>query len=1092
MSRLLAVLLLLSLQLASQTQNGTILGTVQDPTGAVVADAVVSAQDERTGVQRQTRSTADGSYRFESLPRGRYTVSAEAAGFKRYVSRDIELATAQTLRNDIGLEVGQTSESVNVEASAAVVQSDSAELASIKSTRFIDYHPSRLYNVSHWFASATVSATEGHYTFHGSRYSQANVSVDGIQYEWGNNYTMAYGIQEVQAETLNAPAKYFTPVTVNAVTRQGTNSLHGRVEGTLYQNLFAASTTPRSHVDNCTAPARPCIGYWTGGLNVGGPVLLPKIYDGRNKTFWMFSTTQQKDFRSARPITNIVPNEAQRQGDLSGIANLTLRDPFTGTPFPGNRIPSTRINPVSARLLALYPNPNTPGGNLADAVSNTEKNDWHTYTARADQNFGSKNRLNFSIQGSRQQFFYDFADRSVVGYMGIAQGKWNSDLYSFGDTHLFSPTVINELRFGFQKEGPVGYTATGNSIDDRIASLGLQGLSRPANAGDIPVTGPDFNIPGYTPFLGWSTNFNNDYNYHLSENLSLQKGKHTIQTGFEFRRTATNRLSVGPSAWASYAFDGRFSGNGYGDFLLGIPGSITRANIPPTIAARRQTYSFYAQTDWRVSAKLTLNLGARLDMITPQTEANGLYFNFDPRTGSIVVPSSEALQHLDPAWPIDRTPVITAEQAGYPSRLVRGDYNNLHPRFGFAYRPFSGDKTVVRGGYGIYLVPDAPYASSLLQTGGPFALSTTVDNTIQNGEALVQFPRGVASGGTYRATPNANSVSPDWRYPYTQQWNLTIEREIAGQALRVSYIGSKDTSLGYRRDINKPAPSAIPFTRDRLNYPNYQVITAIANGGNAQYNALETNLRLRGKFGLTGEIGYAWAKQMNDVPTSRFEGVTGLLIQDSTCRACERARSEAVPLHRMYAFWQYDLPYGRSRRFGSNASRVANLILGNWLVSGTFKARTGLGFTPMYTGADPSNTNTFTGRPDVVGDLTQGAGVGTPDLWYNPQAFAVPASNSGRFGNAGRNLIDGPGMYLMNLGLFKSFPVGERARIMLSATSDNVLNKVNYSLGYVGDVNTAPINAANAGLLTTAFANDYSQRAESFMRRVFFSLSLQF
>lgn len=1091
MARLILSLLLFAVFAAGQTQNGNILGTIQDSSGAVIAGAKVTAEDQQTGVKRETRSAEDGSYRFDLLPKGVYTIRAEVTGFKTFIGRGVELATAQTLRNDIALEIGQTTESVSVDANAAVVQTDSAELASIKSTRFIDYHPSRLYNVSHWFASATVSATEGYFTFHGSRYSQANVSVDGVQYAWDNNYTMAYGVQEVQAETLNAPAKYFTPVTVNAVTRQGTNDLHGRLEGTLYQNLFAANGTPRSHVPNCTAPSRPCIGYWTGGLNVGGPVVIPKIYDGRNKTFWMFSTTQQKDFKSQRPITNIVPSEAQRQGDLSSIPNLTLRNPLTGVPYTGNRIPTSEINPVASKLLALYPNPNVPGGNLADATSFIPKNDWYTYTGRFDQNFGNKNRLNFSIQGSRQQFFYDFADRSVVNYMGIAQGNWNSDLYSFGDTHLFSPTIVNEVRFGFQKEGPAGYTATGNSIDDRIKELGLQGLSRPTNAGAIPVTGPDFNIPGFTPFLGWATNFNDDYNYHLSENLSLQRGRHNIQLGFEFRRTATNRLSVGPNAWASYTFDGRFSGNGFGDFLLGLPGTINQTHIPPTIAARRRTFSFYSQTDWRVSPRLTLNLGARLDMITPETEDHGLYFNFDPKTGSIVVPNEQSLKSLDPAWPISRNPVITAAQAGYPEQLVRGDYNNLFPRFGFAYRPFGGDKTVVRGGYGIYLVADAPYASTLLQTGGPFALSTTVDNVIENGTALVQFPQAVASGGTYRATPNANYVAPDWRYPYTQQWNVSVEHEILGQAFRVSYIGTKDTSLGYRRDINKPAPSTIPFTRDRLLYPNYQVITAIANGGSARYNALEMNLKLRGNFGLTGEIGYAWAKQMSDVPESRFESLTGALIQNNTCRRCEWARTESVPLHRMYAYWQYDLPFGRGKHFGSGAGGPSNLLVGNWLISGTFKARTGLGFTPVYTGSDPSNTNTFTGRPDVVGDPTSGPGVGTPDKWYNPQAFGVPPANAGRFGNAGRNIVDGPGMYLLNLGVYKAFPIRERVRILLSATSDNVLNKVNYSLGYVGDTNTPPINAPNAGLLT-ALAADYSQRAESFMRRVFFTLGVQF
>jgi len=1076
--------------LNGQSQNGDILGTVRDSSGAVIVGAALSVEELQTGFRRATTSSADGTYRFTLVPKGIYNLTAEQSGFKRFTSQGIPLASNQVLRVDIELNVGEVSEEISVEGSAAAITTDTAGITTVKTQEFIDHHPARVFNVAPWMAAATVSATEGFMTFHGSRPQEGVTTKDGVQFSLSNHYVLGYSVQEVQAETLNAPAKYQTPVSVNTTTKQGTNQLHGKLEGTLVNNYFRAQN-PRSHLENCST-SRPCNGYWQSGINIGGPVVIPKFYDGRDKTFWMFTYTPQKNFRNTRISQNLVPNDALRSGDLSGIPGLSLKDPLTGEPFAGNRIPAGRFSPVSNKLLSLYPRPDIPTGTSSTTTSEMPENVWDTWAVRIDQKLTNSNLFNFSFTRYAQKFSWDFADRSVVGYMGLANGEWKTWVLSFGDTHTFSPTVVNEARFGINHEGPTGYTASGKHIQERITELGLTGIPSAANV-DVPVTGPDVRIPGFTPFLGWSSNRNNDNNYHFSDNLSIQKGKHTLQFGVDVRRVATNRFSAGPSAWPNYTFDGRFTGNSYGDFLLGLPGTISRTNVRPPVEARRNTYALYAQTDWRVSPQLTLNLGIRYDLITPQTEANGLHFNFNPKTGHLVVPSDQALRAIDPAWPISTNPVATANSAGFPLHLMNGDKNNLYPRIGFAFRPFNNQQTVIRGGYGIYVVPDGALQSSLLQAGGPFALSTTLDNSISNGVPLLQWPMGFATGGTFRSIPSVTALNPDWKYPYTQQWNLTVERDIAGQGLRLSYIGTKATKLGYMRDINKPVPSLTPFSPSRFIYPNYRNVNLVDNGGGSTYHAFESNLTLRNLFGvgITGELGYAWAKQLTDVAFWVFEDVRGNTIENPYCRTCERARAENVPLHRVYMAYGWNLPFGKGQKVAGSASGIANALIGNWLITSTVKARTGLGFTPVFTGADPSNTNTFGGRPDVVGNPRLSADVRNPDRWYNAGAFAPPPANASRFGNAGRNIVDGPGAFIMNLGIYKFFPVGEKTKITFSMTSDNILNKVNYSLGRAGDFRTPPINAANAGFLSS-LAEDYSNRADNAMRQIYFSLGLEF
>jgi hypothetical protein len=422
------------------------------------------------------------------------------------------------------------------------------------------------------------------------------------------------------------------------------------------------------------------------------------------------------------------------------------------------------------------------------------------------------------------------------------------------------------------------------------------------------------------------------------------------------------------------------------------------------------------------------------------------------------------------------------------------DANNVYPRIGFAYRPLGNQNFVIRGGYGIYVVTDwqtGAYGNSLLQTGGPFGLSTQFDNAVVNGTPLLQWPLGYPpSGGTYRGIPSVSGINPHFVYPYNQQWNFTIERAIHGQGLRLSYIGNKDTKLGYTRDINKPIPSTTPFTPANYVNPNYVAVTYSDNGGGASYNSFETAFTMRGFAGFYGELGYAFAKQMSDVPYAYSEGVAGNSIQNPYCRACDRARSEIIPSHRFFAFYTWDLPFGHGRPIGKNMSAWVNALAGNWKLSTTIRTRTGLGLTPTYTGADPSNTNTFSGRPDVIRNPNLPSGQRSPDHWYDVSAFVVPPANAGRFGNAGRNLVDGPGAFRMDAGIFKFIPLKEQLRIVVSVTSNNVLNHPDYSWGRPPG-STNPINASNGGFLTNLY-EDVGQREWSYTRFVFFNVGFEF
>ena len=516
--------------------------------------------------------------------------------------------------------------------------------------------------------------------------------------------------------------------------------------------------------------------------------------------------------------------------------------------------------------------------------------------------------------------------------------------------------------------------------------------------------------------------------------------------------------------FGSYTFDGGLTGFSYADFLLGLPETTSRAHVGPPEYARLWYLMGFLQDDWKVSHRLTLSYGLRYDYDSPARDKYDALANFDPSTGSLVVPTSQAIQqYLPPLFP-STVPVVTAQQAGFPTHSLRNNFTAaFQPRVGFAFRPFSNARTVLRGGYGIFNDELNADISSLLY-GAPFSLTEGFTNHITAGQPLLTLNNPfVGLPGVGAVVVNA--LATNIRNPYTQQWNFTVEQDIGfSTSLRISYIGLKSTDLLYGRDINQVPASTMPFSASQRPYPAYQSIFMYSNGGNQTYNALSTEVNKRWSKGLSFQVSWTWAKSLTDVDeTGDVEA--GVVIEDSNNRARDKGNSQYAPRHAVQGNVVWELPFGSGKPFVNRGGLIDRLI-GGWRLSTGLVAQTGQYLTPTFSGSDPSNTLTFGGRPSVVSNWNLPSGQRSINDWFNASAFAVPVN--GQFGNAGYGIIEGPGLFDVNAALFKSFKVTEHSSLRLQASFSNVLNHPNFS-----NPNLNISFPASAGVITSTYSQTF-------------------
>ncbi|MEX2262986.1 MAG: carboxypeptidase-like regulatory domain-containing protein [Bryobacteraceae bacterium] len=1040
--------------LYSQATFGTITGTVTDSTGAVVPNTDLQVTNQGTNISRSATSGGSGTYEFTHLNSGTYAITAKVAGFKTFVTRDIALEALRTVRVDIQLDVGDVGIEVLVQGSAPVVETDAPSIAAAKTLRDLRDLPLNIRSTVsgtgdsglYRYVFMTPTGYQGggsRFSLGGGRGSQNYFNVDGISSNspaFGNSIGPANpsfeSIQEVRFEIVNNKAEFGEVSNITAITKSGANDIHG--------GLFW-------YHENSALNARPFFAAARGqnirnnfGVSIGGPIK-------SNKAFF-FGTFEGERQRQPSIIAPNLPTTSMRQGDFSQLLNqsspIIVRNPLAGrTPFPNNVIPTSLLNQGSlAWQDRFFPLPNfgPPGltvANYRETVPQQLRHD--QFDIRVDYNVNPSNNLyaRVSYKRSEPKVLDSGLPADLTGYR--VQVRMARQV-AISDTWTITPRLINEFKAGFARNfNPARGDLLGQ---DLVEMIGIQGLQHAPEEQNIPSV----SIVGFHRVNQLNKQAAAENTYQFVDQLTHIRGRHTIKAGVEYRPQQYNAIT--PAQFGSYNFTAFASGYSYADFLLGLPNTTSRNYVRPSRYARFFFLSGFIQDDFKIAPTLTLSYGLRYDYNQPARDKDDIIFNVDPALGRLVVPNQNVLQqHVNPLFP-SQVPIVTAQEAGFPARSLRSsDRNNFQPRFGFAWRPFGGTSTVLRGGYGFF---NDDFTANIFSTlyGGPFSVTEGFVNGIQNGAPLLTFQRPFLDRGT-TGNVDVTGIATGVRNPYVQQWNLTLERNLgASIGLRLSYIGTKSTQLVYGRNVNQPPASTIPFSQSRRPFPQIRNIILRENGGSHIYHGLNTQIERKWHAGLSFMGAWTWAKNLTDVDeTGSVEGGTN--IENAFNRARERGNAQYSPRHRFISTVIWELPLGRGKRYLSDPG-IAGAILGGWQLSGSYIAQTGEFLTPSFAGADPSNTQTVGGIPDRIGNGNLPSGQRSIDGWFDASAFAVPAA--GNFGNSGRGILVGPGRQTASAALFKSVPFGERMNLRFQISFTNLLNRANFN---VPNLN---ISAANA------------------------------
>lgn len=1083
----------------AQTITGTIMGTVRDPTGAPIPGAKVTVVNSATGLKNQADTGGNGDYVIPYLVPGTYDVNIEATGFKRFTQDKILLSVDQKARIDASLELGSLSETVLVTAASPVIQTDASSLGQVVDNLRIIELPLNGRNVFQLagLSAPGVSGSGGTLRITGSQPHTNDILINGVSIirPGYGAYATTPSVDEVdefKVQTSNFSAEFGRSGggIINLVTKTGGNDYHGALWEFMRNDKFDARNTFAS-------TKRP-LRYNQFGGTLGGPIVIPAVYDGHNRTFFFVNYEGSRQ-RSGAQSYSTIPGAALQAGDFSSI-RVPIYDPATTRvsgntyardPFPDNRIPSVRFDPVAQKAISYYPAPNQAGSVTAQGyVINNYQNstsgisDTDRFAARVDHQFSPANRLfvRFSWQDDMQL-------QAAAWPNSAAAGDNNMQIYVpqrnavINDTHSFRPNLLNEFRLGFSR-----------GRNDRTPIYGYnEGWPEKLGLPNVPsqMQFPGFSVTNFSR-LGPGDWYNlqiNENIYQLAESLTYIRDKHTLKIGAEIRRLQQNTAQwAAPSG--SFAFNGVFtrdpsgtvatSGIALADFLLGMPNNATTTLLSP-VGYRWGYYSIFAQEDYKIHPRLTLNLGLRWDVETPRSEQHGRQSLLNPY---VVDPTTGMPGKIE-----------FAGKNGTPRGLFNTRYHNFAPRIGFAYRPLASNRLVLRAAYGIFytgltagtFTGEAPNYGQGFRLDGTFP---TLDNInppflIKNGPPVPSLSPGYFTVNPANGLLSSNSgwVPRDSKTPNVQEWNFAVQVQPVGDlAIEASYAGSKLTYLPGGRSLNQLTQDTIqqygpqltqavpnpygPGTISRAqalrDFPNFTGVGILEFGHSAIYHQAGIKVEKRYSQGFTVLANYTIAKGLDDVSVGPGFGAvvsdrTG--VQDAYNFRAERAVSTLdIPQHLAISSI-YALPFGPGKRFLTTRG-VTGKIVGGWEVSGIADFLSGGPLTMVVT---PNLTNSFNGplRPNRLrsGVLSSGSSIGR---YFDTSAYAFPAAYS--FGNGSRNEPDlrMPGSKGMTLGIIKNTAIREQVRLQFRAELFNAVNFVNYGMpgttlgtGSFGVINSA-------------------------------------
>ncbi len=1092
------LLLLLGLHPLAPAQStfGNIVGTVTDPSGASVPNATVALVNTGTDARRAAQTNAQGEYSFTILDAGKYQLTVEASGFTRAEFKDVALLARETKRIDAALTIGSEVQTIEVSgASNDVITTDTSSLATTKTTDQLVNLPVAIYSRANGSTSPIDSLTtnpgvqtdaDGNLVIAGATPALLSVTLDGISSVDIENsgpdnelFPSFNSIAEIRVSETNNNAEYSGVADITTTSRAGTNTYHGGV----FENHI---NTALNAGDPFTGSKPKTIMNDFGGF-LGGPVSIPRLYNGHDKTFVFLSYEGLRLPREV-PLVTSVPSLAMRQGNLTSYlaqqGTGAVNNP-DGTPLDPANVP---VSPVAANIMAaLFPIPNRGS---ADSYQN---NYAVNFPAPISSNQGDL-RLDQTIN-SRQSMFarVNYKVRSVTtapnptcasfctvsgspSTGGFAQPETDAGL-TFAHTFLITSKLVNEFRAGFNL----------NKIDTiqnvNTASLlnqtGITGITDVDNVASVP----NIEITGFQVTGGSNPSKHRSKTIQVLDNITWTRGLHTFKFGGDLRRMTDHDDNVfGNYRSGQYNFNGTSApgvtiNDVFTQFLLGVPDYTILSTVTnPNMDGLGYSYAAFAQDDWKITPKLTLNFGFRYELHPPLKEIHYDTAAFDPTyssdgvNGVVVVPNAQALTYTDPdfAASIAPTPILTAKQAGLPEALRYTSKRDYGPRLGFAWRPFN--KTVIRGGWGRFI--EAPLGFSLVSGWSVHASFVPFYQNAYNADGVTPQLSFPSPFPTTRATPGAASFEYafpiHYKDPSVQQWNLTYERDLGFRTgLRVSYTGSHGSDLETFEDLNQVHAGTVPYYNTDANgnytpdagyslrpYQNWQIIQSVYNAAESNYNALSVVVEKQPSHGLQYQSSYTYTRDISNeggaAPTA-LVGAGGNYLTDRFHPGLDYGNVIYDRRHRFLTTGLYDLPFGRNRSLLANANRLVDAAVGGWQFGSVFIWQSGPFLTPYEQSDDPAGTNElgvvgFT-RPDrVTGQplYTRGNQHGNP-LFLNPAAFALPGNDIGRFGNAAVGSLVGPGTVTLSSSLLKAVDITERYKAQIGISAANLLNHRNYA-----------------------------------------------
>lgn len=1028
----LCVSIIFATNLLGQEGLSTLRGTVTDTTGAVVPGATVTARQVLTNiVARTVTSDTQGNFEMPALKSGTYQVAVSQPGFKRFVVDEVRLQSNQVRRVDITLEVGEVATEVTVSAAAAAIQVEEGKISSdFKAAEQYASFPIPGNAFSGTYAILAVlpdvqrqPGDWGSPTFAGQGGSQVHMAQDGVKEETLNSQTVNMeAVSELKAVAVNNTADYARPGYFDTITKSGTNEFHGNLS---YYHRNSAAAARNFFEDQKTK-----IIYHTFNVAAGGPII-------KDKTFFYGLWNAERVPGSFFYLRN-VPTEAMRRGDFSRLST-TISDPLTGQPFPGNVIPSSRISNVAKIVQEDYlplpnrANPDLPVNNLGWVFPYPD-DQFHAdvFSVRVDHHLSEKNSLYGRIQGYLPRYVLA-GSYPALNWTRLRQ----SHAWVFTDTHVFSPTVVNTFTFGGNRDGikddeEVDGVQPGSGAAI-VQKLGLQGVNRQGISS--PGGSPEFRISGFSTISIRQGGFSlAGLNFNIADSVTWATGKHVIKIGGEARTYSRYNEQFSNTNFGSFQFNGSFTGNAYADFLLGLPRSSSRVDPLVNRKWTSKELGLFITDTFKVTSNLTLDYGIRWDRFSATTYDDGLMLNWDPATGNVVVPQ-DVQSKISPLYPKNIS-IVTGNVVSEP------DLQNLVPRIGVAYRLC--DNTVIRGGYGIF--NEFHGRLSRVQGGGPFEISETYFNAIQNGQPLFQMPNPFPTSTVSASVPSQSVTA----FPLQtengsiHQFNISLERQVRDIGFRLSYIGSRNRGMNYSIATNKPQPSLVPFTAGRRPFTQFVGTTVYRTDGKANYDSMSFAANRRVGW-VTFDAHWTWAHGM--LNTLNLENPYAPL----------RWNRDFFAKHRVVFNTMWELPFGPGKRFLNSMPAAANHVLGGWTVAWVAYMQSGQYFSPEFSDADPSNTNSFGGLPDRICDGNLPPGQRSIDRWFDTSCFVNPPA--GRFGNSGANVLEGPGLHAHNVTIAKKFNLTERVSFDFMTLISNAFNHPNFFAP------AADISTSGAGVL---------------------------